>query len=50
MSREVAATAVRDAAREQAGLFVPVTVRPPVGEVRIDVPGGVVVRLPLEVD
>jgi hypothetical protein len=52
---QVAAPVVRDAAvREVAGdpaaLFVPVTVRHPVGEVRIEVPGGVVLRLPLEVD
>ena len=42
--------AVREAAGDQAALFVPVAVRAPVGEVRIDMPGGVVVRLPLEVD
>jgi hypothetical protein len=42
--------AVREAAGDHAALFVPVTVRHPVGEVRIDVPGGVVLRLPLEVD
>ncbi len=42
--------AVREAAGDQAALFVPVAVRAPVGEVRIDLPGGVVVRLPLEVD
>ena len=42
--------AVREARGDQAALFVPVAVRAPVGEVRIEVPGGVVVRLPLEVD
>jgi len=42
--------AVREAAGDPAALFVPVAVRPPVGEVQIDVPGGVVLRLPLEVD
>ena len=42
--------AVREAAGDQAAFFVPVAVRASVGEVRIDVPGGVVVRLPLEVD
>ncbi len=52
---QVAAPVVRDAAvRETAGdhaaLFVPVAVRALVGEVRIDMPGGVVLRLPLEVD
>lgn len=42
--------AVREAAGDHAALFVPVAIRAPVGEVRIDVPGGVVLRLPLEVD
>jgi transposase-like protein len=41
---------VREAAGDPAALFVPVAVRASVGEVRIEVPGGVVVRLPLEVD
>jgi hypothetical protein len=42
--------AVREAARDQPALFVPVAVRAPVGDLRIEVAGGVVIRLPLEVD
>lgn len=42
--------ALRETAGDHAALFVPVAVRAPVDEVRIDVPGGVVLRLPLTVD
>lgn len=42
--------AVREAAGDPAALFVPVAIPGSVGEVRIEVPGGVVVRLPLTVD